>query len=194
MKSSRFQMGLAYYYYESAGNPQMSQVWFEIAADSKNLESNKVERAKRLGRIAGYYAALNSSNRAGDSTTTYKDYWNDLVLLVDGNLVEMDNVKTALVMYKEVAYQAGQKALNFKAAGVSKEQLTDQLDKIKSRLNTDIQILDESSRSEIESMESEILSNIEWAGQEIEIAYSIRDSQKNETGGDGADAGNGKNN
>ena len=133
-----FQMGLAYYYYyESAGNPQMSQVWFEIAADSKNLESNKVERAKRLGRIAGYYAALNSSNRAGDSTTTYKDYWNDLVLLVDGNLVEMDNVKTALVMYKEVAYQAGQKALNFKAAGVSKEQLTDQLDKIKSRLNTD---------------------------------------------------------
>lgn len=190
-----FQMGLAYYYYyESAGNPQMSQVWFEIAADSKNLESNKVERAKRLGRIAGYYAALNSSNRAGDSTTTYKDYWNDLVLLVDGNLVEMDNVKTALVMYKEVAYQAGQKALNFKAAGVSKEQLTDQLDKIKSRLNTDIQILDESSRAEIESMESEILSNIEWAGQEIEIAYSIRDSQKNETGGDGADAGNGKNN
>lgn len=190
-----FQMGLAYYYYyDSSGNPQMSQAWFDIASGSENLESNKVERAKRLGRIARYYMTLNSSNRAGDSTTTYKDYWNDLVKLVDGNLVEMDNTKTALVMYKEVVYRVGQNPLNFKAAGVTKDELINQMEKIKSRLKTDIQILDESSRAEIESMTAEILSNIEWAEQEVEIAYSAKASQINTTGGEETDAGNRKNN
>lgn len=168
-----FKMGLAYYYYyEEEGNKPMSQTWFDIAANSENLEPSQVERAKRLGRIAGYYATLNSSNRAGDSKTTYEDYWNDLVELVDGNLVEMDNVKTALVMYKELVYQIGQNPLNFKAAGVPKTALINQLEKTKSRLNTDIQILDESGRNEIETLKQTILDNIDWAQKQVEIAYS----------------------
>ncbi|MCI6464639.1 MAG: serine/threonine protein kinase [Faecalicatena sp.] len=189
-----FQMGLAYYYYyEGNGNKPMSQAWFDIASSSTTLDSNKVERAKRLGRIAGYYANLNSSNKAGDSTTTYRDYWKDLTELVSGNLVEMDNVKTALVMYKEVVYQIGQNPLNFKAAGVTKEELISQLDKTKSRLNTDIVVLNESDRTEIEHLKNTILDNIEWARKEVDIAYTTRGMDKNEETGGAVNAGTGKN-
>ena len=171
----------------------MSQAWFDIASSSTTLDSNKVERAKRLGRIAGYYANLNSSNKAGDSTTTYRDYWKDLTELVSGNLVEMDNVKTALVMYKEVVYQIGQNPLNFKAAGVTKEELISQLDKTQSRLNTDIVVLNESDRTEIDRLKNTILDNIEWARKEVDIAYTTRGMDKNEDTGGAGNAGTGKN-
>ncbi len=189
-----FQMGLAYYYYyEQNGNKQMSQAWFATAAESETLDANKVERAKRLGRIAGYYAQINSSNKAGDSTVTYYDYWNDLTELVSGNLVELDNTKTALVMYKELVYQIGQNPLNFKAAGVTKEQLTGELDKTKSRLNTDIVVLNESDREEIESLKQEILDNITWAEKQVDIAYSNSEANMTNKAGGTDDAGTGKN-
>lgn len=187
-----FQMGLAYYYYyEQSGNKPMSQAWLDIASASETLDKNKVERAKRLGRIAGYYANLNSSNKAGDSTTTYRDYWTDLKELVSGNLVEMDNTKTALVMYKEMVYQIGQNPLNFKTAGVSKDELLAELDKVKTRLDTDIIVLNESDRAEIESLKDTILGNIEWAKTQVEIAYSNTGSNTNSKTGGTADAGTG---
>lgn len=189
-----FQMGLAYYYYyEGGGNKPMSQAWFDIASSSKTLDSSKIERAKRLGRIAGYYANLNSSNKAGDSTTTYRDYWKDLTELVSGNLVEMDNVKTALVMYKEVVYQIGQNPLNFKAAGVTKEELNAQLDKTESRLQTDIIILNESDKTEIEVLKNKTLDQIIWARKEVNIAYTNRQTDTKSEAGGAEDAGTGKN-
>lgn len=179
-----FQMGIAYYYYyEGNGNKPMSQAWFDIASASKTLDDNKVERAKRLGRIAGYYAELNSSNKAGDSKTTYRDYWNDLKELVSGNLVEMDNTKTALVMYKEMAYQVAQNPLNFKAAGVAKEDLLAELDKISTRLTTDIIVLNESDRAEIEALTETVQSYIEEAEKQVEIAYSANEANNNKAGG-----------
>ncbi len=189
-----FQMGLAYYYYyEENGNKPMSQAWFDTASASNTLDANKVERSRRLGRIAGYYANLDSSNKAGDSTTTYSDYWNDLTELVKGNLVEVDNTKTALVMYKEIVYQIGQNTLNFKAAGVTQEQLENELDKVSSRLNTDIIILNESEREEIESLTQTIKENIEWARKQVEIAYSSKEANMGEQTGGKEDAGTGKN-
>lgn len=168
-----FQMGLAYYYYfEKNGNKPMSEKWFEIAAESSALDSKKVERAKRLGRIAGYYSEINSSNKAGDSTTTYKDYWMDLTELVKGNLVEMDNTKTALVMYKEMVYQIAQYSQNFKAAGVTKDELLTELEKVSARLDTDIVILNESERIDIESTIRTIEDNITYAKRQVEITYS----------------------
>ncbi|WP_418747216.1 serine/threonine-protein kinase [Frisingicoccus sp.] len=168
-----FQMGLAYYYYyEGKGNPSMSQAWFEVASNSKKLEGAKVERSKRLGRIAGYYASLNSSNKAGDSTTTYMDYWNDLTELVSGNLVEMDNAKTALIMYKEMVYQIGQNSLKFKSSGVSKASMTEELDMVASRLTTDIIPENENNPEEIRGLKEEIQENIEWAETQVDIAFS----------------------
>ena len=105
----------------------------------------------------------------------------------------MDNVKTALVMYKEVVYQIGQNPLNFKAAGVTKEELISQLDKTQSRLNTDIVVLNESDRTEIDRLKNTILDNIEWARKEVDIAYTTRGMDKNEETGGAGNAGTGKN-
>lgn len=179
-----FQMGLAYYYYyDNTGNKPMSQIWFDTAAESSTLEASKVERAKRLGRIAGYYNTLNSSDRAGDSTTTYWDYWQDLISLVDGNLVEMDNVKTALVMYKELVYQIGQNALNFKVAGITRDELENQLEQTERRLETDVTAYG-GNQEEIQGLKGTISDNIEWARNQVEIAYTEQG-----TGGE-EDAGN----
>lgn len=170
-----FQMGVAYYYYyEEEGNKSMSQMWFDRAEKSQYLKANQVERAKCLGRIAGYYSKLNSSNRAGDSTTTYEEYWQDMTSLVKGNLVEMDNNKTALVMYKELVYQIGIHPGNFRAAGVEKEELVAQLDSVEKKLDTEIVILQESEREEIERTILIIKENIKWARREVDVTYGTR--------------------
>lgn len=172
-----FQMGLAYYYYYGDGGKQMSKAWFDIAAESDHLTSSQVERARRLGRIAGYWASLNKSDRAGDSTTTYWDYWQDMTELIEGNLVEMDNAKTALVMYQEVVYQISENALSFKAAGITREELEDELDKISSRLDTDV-IAYGNNEEEIEDMKKTVADQIEDARRQVEIAFSSLASGK----------------
>lgn len=178
--SFSFQMGLAYYYYyEDVGNKPMSRTWFQTAADSATLDTSQVERAKRLGRIAGYYTSLNSSDRAGDSTVTYQDYWNDLTSLSEGNLVKMDNVKTALVVYKELVYQIGQNALNFKSAGVTESELTERLEYTRDRLETDIES-GGGNREETEELRESILQNIQWAQNEVEVVFSARSYEEAE--------------
>ncbi len=168
-----YQMGLAYYYYyEEDGNKSMSQPWFAIAAQADTLDNNKIARAERLGRIAKYYASLDSRDKAGDSSTTYKDYWKDLTDLVSGNLVEMDNNKTAIVMYNEMVSQIGTNCNKFKAAGVEKDQLLNELERIETRMETDIIPLSESERGEINTMKASLQESIEWARRQVEIVYS----------------------
>ena len=94
--------------------------------------------------------------------------------LIDGNLVEMDNAKTALVMYQEVVYQISTNTLNFKTAGVTQAEMESQLDKIESRLQTDfvgyVNTQNESD-SEIEGMIAIISGEIDNARRQVEIAF-----------------------
>ena len=192
-----YQMGLAYYfYYNKDGNPQMSQKWFEIAAESSKLESYKIERAKVLAKIAGYDASLRSSgsNKSGDSTVTYRDYWQDMMQLISGkNLVEQDNSKMALVMYKNFIYQIYNYAVQFNAAGISENEINNELDKVETRLKTDIVVLNESDKGEIEGTRDELLEQIEKARQSVSMAYSTKDSNLTNKSGGKTDAGTGKN-
>ena len=192
-----YQMGLAYYfYYNKDGNPQMSQKWFEIAAESSKLESYKIERAKVLAKIAGYDASLRSSgsNKSGDSTVTYRDYWQDMMQLISGkNLVEQDNSKMALVMYKNFIYQIYNYAVQFNAAGLSETEINNELDKVETRLKTDIVVLNESDKGEIEGTRDELLEQIEKARQSVSMAYSTKDSNLTNKSGGKTDAGTGKN-
>ena len=192
-----YQMGLAYYfYYNKDGNPQMSQKWFEIAAESSKLESYKIERAKVLAKIAGYDASLRSSgsNKSGDSTVTYRDYWQDMMQLISGkNLVEQDNSKMALVMYKNFIYQIYNYAVQFNAAGISETEINNELDKVETRLKTDIVVLNESDKGEIEGTRDELLEQIEKARHSVSMAYSTKDSNLTNKSGGKTDAGTGKN-
>lgn len=183
-----FQMGIAYYYfYEGKGNKPMSQTWFEIAAESTNLEANRVECAKRLAKIAGYYANLDSEDKSGFGTTSYLDYWNDLTELVNGNLVETVNVETACVMYNELVSQISQNNLKFKATGITKEQMLNELDNIRARLENDVS----GGSDSIEKSKTDILNNIDLAEKQVRIAYSNKESNLTERTGGVDNAGTG---
>ena len=176
-----FQMGLAYfYYYGEEGNKPMSQSWFETAAESDSLEPNKVERAKRFAKIAGYSQGLDTRDLAGDSEVSYADYWTDMVELTSGDLTAIDNEQTALVMYKEMVYQIYKNALNFRQAGVTEREMMDELQNIRSTLMSGF------ATDEVSGTKNEILASIEEAETQVNAAFS---SQAGQTGGE-TDAGN----
>ena len=176
-----FQMGLAYfYYYGEEGNKPMSQSWFETAAESATLETNKIERAKRSAKIAGYSQGLDTRDLAGDSEVSYADYWNDMVELTSGDLTAIDNEQTALVMYREMVYQIYKNALNFRQAGVEQKDMLNQLQSIRSTLISGF------ATDDVSGTKEEILTSIEEAETQVNAAFS---SQGNRTGGK-TDAGN----
>lgn len=176
-----FQMGLAYfYYYGEEGNKPMSQSWFETAAESDSLEPNKVERAKRFAKIAGYSQGLDTRDLAGDSEVSYADYWDDMVELTSGDLTAIDNEQTALVMYKEMVYQIYKNALNFRQAGVTEREMMDELQNIRSTLMSGF------ATDEVSGTKNEILASIDEAETQVNAAFS---SQAGQTGGK-TDAGN----
>ena len=176
-----FQMGLAYfYYYGEEGNKPMSQSWFETAAESDSLEPNKVERAKRFAKIAGYSQGLDTRDLAGDSEVSYADYWADMVELTSGDLTAIDNEQTALVMYKEMVYQIYKNALNFRQAGVTEREMMDELQNIRSTLMSGF------ATDEVSGTKNEILASIDEAETQVNAAFS---SQAGQTGGK-TDAGN----
>lgn len=176
-----FQMGLAYfYYYGEEGNKPMSQSWFETAAKSDSLEPNKVERAKRFAKIAGYSQGLDTRDLAGDSEVSYADYWDDMVELTSGDLTAIDNEQTALVMYKEMVYQIYKNALNFRQAGVTEQEMMDELQNIRSTLMSGF------ATDAVSGTKNEILASIDEAETQVNAAFS---SQAGQTGGK-TDAGN----
>ena len=65
-------------------------------------------------------------------------------------------------------YQIGQNADKFYAEGIQKEELQEQLEKVRQRLQTDIVVQREEQRQEIEKKKEELMSNILWAGEEVE--------------------------
>lgn len=162
-----FQMGLAYfYYYGEEGNKPMSQSWFETAAESGSLEPNKVERAKRFAKIAGYSQGLDTRDLAGDSEVSYADYWADMVELTSGDLTAIDNEQTALVMYKEMVYQIYKNALNFRQAGVTEQEMMNELQNIRSMLMSGF------ATDEVSGTKNEILESIGEAETQVNAAFS----------------------
>lgn len=166
-----FDLGLAYfYYYGDNGNKQLSKPWFSIAKDSQTLSPEKKERAKRFYQISDYYVKLGNRNKAGDNEVSYKDYWNDLVILSAGNIAAEDNVKTALVIYKELTYQINVHALEFKNAGVTREEMTSEL-LMAEKMVEEIKASDKYSETEDSKITEQIESNITNAPKVFDTVF-----------------------
>lgn len=164
-----YRLGLAYYYsYEGEGNKQQSAYWFNKAAEG-NLNDNQLERAKRLGAIASYYVNLGAVDKTGDITVSYKDYWDDLVAVCEGNITESDNANTALAIYKEMTSQICANANQFKKAGVSTSDMQLQLMNIEKHLKSDIKGTDAEVSERVVELEQELSTNIEKAKQTISV-------------------------
>ena len=158
-----YQMGLAYfYYYDETGNKPLSKPWFAVAKDSSTLSKEKVERAKKFYQIADYYTQLNVYNKAGDNTVSYKDYWNGLVMISAGDIAKDDNIRTALVVYKELTYQIGAHTMEFKNSGVSRKDMQDELDMVSEEIDNLVKSKNYDKENDGKIVD-EIRSNIEVA-------------------------------
>lgn len=167
-----YEAGIAYYYkFEEKANKKNARAYFETAVLSEALEERQVERARRLYKISDYYSKIGVLDETGDAMISYRDYWDDLVELSKGNLVEADNERTALILYEEMAGQIASRTLDFKYDGVTREEMEAQLTKIREHLQTDFRELSERRRGAIEEELGELGKALQQAERMIQSAF-----------------------
>ena len=185
-----FRMGVYYfYYYEGGGSAgkSMAQPWFEKAQKGTTLDADKLQLAERFAKISGYYASLDSSYETGyGSSASYGDYWTDLTNLTDGDISKVVNTKTAVAIYEELIARINENAVDFKRAGVTKDQMMDKLSNTKTRLEM---LQNEISQSD-ETWDG-VLDSISAAEHQVNVAFSGRDTQPEQNQEEGGNT-NGK--
>lgn len=185
-----FRMGVYYfYYYEGGGSAgkSMAQPWFEKAQKGTTLDADKLQLAERFAKISGYYASLDSSDETGyGSSASYGDYWTDLTNLTDGDISKVVNTKTAVAIYEELIARINENAVDFKRAGVIKDQMMDKLSNTKTRLEM---LQNEISQSD-ETWDG-VLDSISAAEHQVNVAFSGRDTQPEQNQEEGGNT-NGK--
>lgn len=185
-----FRMGVYYfYYYEGGGSAgkSMAQPWFEKAQKGTTLDADKLQLAERFAKISGYYASLDSSDETGyGSSASYGDYWTDLTNLTDGDISKVVNTKTAVAIYEELIARINENAVDFKRAGVTKDQMMDKLSNTKTRLEM---LQNEISQSD--ETWDEVLDSISAAEHQVRVAFSGRDTQPEQNQEEGGNT-NGK--
>ena len=174
-----YEAGIAYFYkFEDKSNKKNAKGYFETASRSEYLEESQVERAKNLYKISDYYAGVGMVDEAGDASVTYEDYWEDLVLLSEGNLVEADNERTALVMYKELVSQIVSRTTEFRNAGVKEEEMQRQIENVRQHLGTDFSNLNDANKALIEEEIQKLLQDTEKAKKMVYSAYRQVDQEE----------------
>ena len=167
-----YEAGIAYFYrFEDKTNKLNARGYFEIASAWDSLDTQKTDRARRLYAIADYYSQIGIMDAAGDASVTYLNYWNDLVSLSQGNLVEQDNERTALVMYEEMVSQIVSRAAAFKNDGVLKEDIFHQLNEMKEHLEQDFSNMDESTAKSLHEEIEALKENIHKAEKIVRSTY-----------------------
>lgn len=163
-----YNYGLAFfYYYGKDGNKPLSEPWFRKAKESHYLEKRKCERAGRFHSISGYHVRLSRHDKAGDTAVSYEDYWKDLVALSSGNIAEEDNVKTALVVYEDLAYQIAVHAQDFKNAGIGYEDMASELDMVLGKIS----VIQEGEDDQIGRLKTSVTENAKKAKETLEAVF-----------------------
>ncbi|MDC7292472.1 serine/threonine protein kinase [Butyrivibrio sp. DSM 10294] len=167
-----YKLGMAYYYcYEDDGNKQLSLKWLKAAFASDYLEESQKARAQRLCTIAEYYNSIGGDDKTGDPGMPYNVYWENLVEIADGNIAEIDNPTTALMIYNEIASQVFAHYSKFAMAGVSYDTMEQELETVSFHIKNDIESL-EGQSDHVQSLIVETKSNVEQAKKAIEMARS----------------------
>ena len=148
-----------YFFYDGADSRTKAASWYEKVLESNTLTEQQVRIANSLYRIGSYYASLGTNAGKYDFAnqgSTYLDYWKDLVEIMQGNLMEITGrAYVALGLYKNMAVEIYNCAPQFKAAGVSYEELQGELVHIREQL-ADIQPEDEDDQAEIDKIRKNI--------------------------------------
>ena len=173
-----YQAAMAYFYYYKNNPKPKAKEWLKVVQDSPYLENNEKERVSLLYKISEYYEGLGKGAMSitGDASTSYADYWDDLVSSTEENLVEKDNVMTALVIYRELVNQINANCGKFKSAGITKNQIEEQMENVRYRLANDIQpviddIGDADTRDMLVEIKDQITANLESAEQLVRANF-----------------------
>lgn len=168
-----YQMGMAYFYsFEESGNKNNARKWLAIAAESTQLEESKVERSKILLGIAEYYQRIGVQSKSGDESVSYKDYWEDLVALSEGNIVQKDNAVTALMIYNELIFQVATNASKFDNASIDRTVLVSKIKDVIAHIDSDIGEAD-LEKERVQYLLQKVAANTKIAERELETQFSI---------------------
>ncbi|MBS6395728.1 MAG: serine/threonine protein kinase [Clostridiales bacterium] len=167
-----YEAGIAYYYkFEEKSNKKNAKSYFEKSVASKYLSPKQIERAKRLYAVSDYYSRIGIVDETGDAPVTFRDYWNDMVSLSAGNLVEADNERTALIMYQELATQIVSRVVDFRNDGVTREEMEAQLTNVTQHLQTDFNEVSAGNREAIQQEIQKLQETIVQARRMIQSAF-----------------------
>ena len=167
-----YEVGIAYFYkYEERNNKKYAGSYFEAAINTNCLTEQKNLRAKRLAVISDYYSKIGRIDEAGDVFVGYREYWLDLCAVSEGNIVQQDNERTALVMYEEIVSQIISNAVHFRNDNVTREELELQMEKIETHLKEDFKKSDEIIMAMLRQELDALRENIQRAKQVIASVY-----------------------
>ena len=93
------------------------------------------------------------------------------MLLASGDIVKEDNIKTALIIYKELTSQILSHANDFKNAGVQKDALASELDMVEAKIK-DIKTSSNFDKDLDQSSVNDIYDNLLNSRRIIDITYS----------------------
>ena len=172
----------------SGGDKASAKGWFrnvidadmdavDLGEDNSKKDAWKI-RAEVLGKICEYSGKIGVANQAGDEEVSYKDYWNDLISMMDENVADRDNVITELRLYNEIVYQIFSRTTEFRDAGLEQTVLVQVLDDIQGRLL----ILNTGKSRQAEDLIITIGENIQMAKRNITSAFAANPLSKNREG------------
>lgn len=160
-----------YFFYEGSDNRTKAAQWYERVQDSRNLSEQQTELARGLYTIGNYYSSLGSEKNVyavGGNTSNWLDFWNQLTDLTDGDLTaKYGGARYAVGLYKEIINQIYTNTTNFKAFGISQQDMLAELDKAESGLQGLT-----AENSVIQQQIDQTLQQISLARQQVGTVYA----------------------
>ncbi len=112
--------------------------WYEEVINSEYIGEEKKQVTQRLYRISMHNSNLrNAVYMVSNNNYDYYDLYNDMVYLTDGNVISKSgSVLYAVAIYDDFAETILFCELEFLSRGISRTEMTEQLDKIEAAVNT----------------------------------------------------------
>ena len=126
-----------FFLYEGTDHRAKGAQWYETVRDSRYLGGQERELARALGTIGKNYEKMlaKDANPWLENSYDYRDYWDQLVELTDGDVVaKTGGTRYAVVLFYEFADQIRRFSTDFKSYGITEEEMTGQLDKLEEGL------------------------------------------------------------
>ena len=147
-----FALAQDYYFFGEQNGKKIGAEWFGRVNDNNPFLTDQQKKvAESLYTIGRNWASLRENQRqeggqssafapdalSNASSISYYTIWQEMAQITDGNLTEtLGKPEFAAAIYKEFAYMIGNSAVEFKAEGISKEEMLTQIDKIEVGLDT----------------------------------------------------------